>query len=671
MAKLEEKLIEDVNADEKKLNTKVVEAYSDAEDPEMEGKFAQAVVEQINKGLEARERQSYVFNNLTFSDNYVYNQRKAINYSPPRNPDDDREVSMGLIHEKIIGFAAFFLREVYKRRVKCYDDGGNLVRGMGEIYDLAIEHSYRLEDFKKLVALIYWETFSQGFAGVLEEWEVRTVPEYKSFYVENGEKVYVNPDTMDYTYEFLEKLQHEEDGDVQHRRARSRLLDGRSIIFADPEIEDEQDQPWLAIEQEFSHEDAQALYGTLERWDAVPSELENIKTMIGEEKTTLFDSTRLDNPKNKKLLHIWLSKETNRMNLFLNGVMLLPRNTPMSLFHPRMNYPLSLVKGERLTGSIYPRSTPAKTKFNDDFVNWALKMLAQKFEQGVVPPILAKGNYTLTRKMFRGGQVTHGVSRDDFEKADPENKGVTNQEFSFVGMLKDIVESQTLNSTTTGEVSEQATATAISQAQSNQIEKLGYLLDGIVNGFRSMAMRRAETIESKYTIKQKETLVDGKRINVYQNFTVSAGGVDSQVVFDDTIGNEDYPTEDKAGELFERSFQDKKQGFSTRYYLANPTALRQRKYTVDIEIVPERVKDTQLQLIQFFDEMGKVIGLFPNANREEMQEEYLKVTGRPSNLFLPTDQLQENVQPEGYNTGSFGRPIDPTIKSAARQEVNQ
>ena len=470
---------------------------------EEEYKYAQNLIQQINDDLELREKQYLVFNGISYSQAYEYNHKKAINYSPPRNKNDDREVSMGIIHEKIVSFAAIFLKYVFKRRIKCYDNNGKLVKGMGEIYDLAIEFSHRLEQFKKKLALVYWETFAQGNAFVLEDWEVKLKDNPKAFKMaESGGKVLVTPETMDYTYEFLDGLTYEKGEPSQYRRAVSKVLDGRTVIFGNPEIEELQEQPRITLEEEISDADAEQIFGTLKRWKAVPKEHKNIDVMVGE-KATLFDSKRHKDPKKTKIIHRVFDKENNRFNIFINGVMMLPRKTPMTLFYPRGNYPISNIPAERLRGSIYCRSIPAKTKFNADFVDWALKMLANKFEQGIDPAILSHGKYTLTRDMFRGGQVTHGVKREDYEKADPDNQGITQSEFSFVNMLKEIIQTQTINPTTSGELSTNTTATEIATVENNQRDKLGFLLDGLIFGFMDMALRRAETIESKYTIKQK------------------------------------------------------------------------------------------------------------------------------------------------------------------------
>lgn len=639
-----------------------------------EGEYAKTLINQISEDYDLREKGSIVSNGIAYSQAYEYNQRKAINYSPPKNPKDDREVSSGLVHEKIISFIAIFLKYVYKRRIKCYDENGNMIKGMGKIYDLAIEYSQNQELFKKKIALIYWELFTQGNAFVLEDWEVKVVNMPKAYKKGKDGNQLVTPDSMDYTFEFLDGLTYEKGEDVQTRRAVSKVLDGRQIIFGNPEIEEIQDQPRITIEEEITRADAEAIYGTLKRWEHIPKEKTEIDAIIGD-KVTLFDSTRHKNPKDIFLVHRVLDKENNKFNIFLNGIMMLPMDTPLTIFFPRNNYPISNLPAERLRGSIYSRSVPAKTKFNADFIDWVLKKMALKFEQGIEPALLSKGKYTLTRDMFRAGQVTHGVSRDDFEKVDPDNKGVTAPEFNFFNLIKEILESQTVNQTFNGELSSNATATEIATVDSNQQRKLAFLLDGIVNGFMDLALRRAETIESKYTIKQKETIVDGKKINVYQNFSINTDGIENSVVFDDNVGTEGYDEVSKRDELFTKSFKSKKDGSPTEFYLANPKAIRENRYTLEIEIVPELIKDSQLQMIQMFDEFAKIIGIFGSdkqggdVSTAQLKKEYLQVTGRPDELF--TSQLykeleQQSGEAQGYNMGSMGKP---TMKGALQEEA--
>lgn len=628
------------------------DAYGTGDEGAAETLSAQGYITRINDALNVRERNTLISNGIQYSRAYLYNQQKAINYAPPRNPKDDREVSVGMVHEKIIAFVAVFLKYNFRRRIKVYGKDGKAIDNLGEVYDLAIEFSHRMEQFGKRLALIFWEVFTQGNAFVLEDWEVRTMTEQDA-YDADGKKV--DTASMDFTYDTIDKMSFKPGKEIQTRRAVSRLLDGRMVIFGNPEIEEVQDQPFIAVEEEISRTDAEQLYGALKRWAFVPKEAVQID-WITPMNVTLFNTQRLDHPENRVIVHRLFDKPNNRFNILLNGMMMLPRNTPMKLFYPRNNYPLTNIPAERLKGSIYCRSVPAKTKFNADFVDWALKNLALKFEQGVIPAILAKGKYTLSRQIFRAGQVTHGVASTDFTKADPDNKGVTVPDVNFFTMMKEIVEAQTLNPTATGEFDPNASATQIAITDQNQRDKLAFLLDGIAGGFMDMALRRAETIESKYTIKQSEKVVNGVKVNVYQNFTIDMSGVSSSVIFDDAIGDPTYNHEQTQNKLHQEAVKAKKNGKPSETYIANPDDLREGKYELDVEIVPERIKEIDLQMQSMWAEFTSLLNTFGrNVNIEELKSIYLEVRGRPASIFNSADVMKlQQITAQGQ--GAFGTP---------------
>lgn len=627
--------------------------------------FHTAEIQAINDALEKREKESAIFNGVVYSTAYEYNQKKGINYAPPKSKDDS-EISLGLVHEKIVSFVAIFLKYVFKKNIKCYDDYGRMIDGLGEIYEMAIEFSQRVEKFVQKIALIYWETFVQGDAFVLEDWQVHTIT--RQVAIKNG--VEIDPEAMDFTYEFLEGLEYKDGDQVQTRKAVSILLDGRNVILEDPELDSGiQDQDAVTLEEIVHISTAKKIYGTLAMWDKVPKTAEDIKNLVGD-KITLFDSKRLKDPDKYMIVHRRWNKRDNRFNIYLNGVAVLPYLTPFTIFYPRNNYPITQFSAERVSGSAYSRSIPAKTKFNADYADWVLKMLARRFEQDVDPALLVRGKYTLVKDIFDGGKRTHGVTKDMYEKADPDNKGMQQAHFSFLNLLTDIQERQTVNPTSSGELSTNASATEIATVDQNQKDKLGYLLDGLVNGFMDMAMRRAETIESKYTIKQRETVVDGRKINVYQNFTVAMAGVQNVVMFDDELKNDLYDVDGKRAELFEKAFKKRAEGKPSEFYLVNPKALRDGTTIIDIEIKPERVKDSALQLITMREEFDWLLQTFPNVNREEMQKEYQETSGRSDELFIPMElaELKQAGQTEtaGTNMGQFGKP---SIKGALKSEM--
>jgi hypothetical protein len=641
------------------------EALTAYEDDAAQVKYAQKQIDKINKALDAREQFTVVFNGIPYSQAYEYNMKKGINYAPKAGKED-REVSFGIPHEKILSFCSIFLKYVFTLRVRCYSKDMLPIKGMGEVYRLAIEYSRLVENFKKLLAYIYYETFTQGNAFVLEDWEVRTFTDMEAYKGDTKLK----GDDVDFTYEFLDNTKFKEGEKIQTRRAVSRVLDGRQVIFDNPEIEQVEDQPGITLEEELDRDEAEKLYGSLKRWKSVPETAAQITSLSGlKDKQTLFNSNRWSDAKNKVIVHRRWEKPTNRFNIYLNGVMMFDKDTPFTFFYPGNMYPITNVPAERLKGSIYARSVPAKTKFNSDYIDWLLKKMAVKLEQGIDPAIITRGKYTLTRDMFKAGQVTHGVRKEDYDLANPDNKGITQPEFSFISMMKEIIETQTLNPSASGEITD-ATATAISLADAGQRDKLAYLLDGLIGAHMDMAYQRLETIKYKYTQKQRETFVDGKPVSVYQNFTVNLNGTEHNVVFNDAMPTDPTEVQDLQYKLFEQAHQSKKDGAPMEFHIADPLKVRDPEITHIIEVVPERIKDSNLMMISLFDEFGKLLEVFgPEVNREQLKKMYTDATGRPSELFNPPQPQQQPMPEDGagqMDTGSMGKN---NIKGALKNQV--
>jgi hypothetical protein len=649
------------NVSPKECTTSVQDAYGSDEAADVERKYATAQLQHIASDLQLREHNTLISNGIQYSLAYAFNVQKAINYAPPRNPKDDREVSMGMTHEKIMVFMALFLKYSFRRRINVYDQTGKVKQNMGNVYNLAIEYSQRAEGFIKLLWQIYWEVFTQGNAFVFEDWEVRNITEVVA--TKDGTTP-ISDDDVDYTFEFMQDTKFIPGKVIQERKARSRVLDGRSVIWGNPEIEEVQDQPRFTIEDVIGRDDAEQQYGSLKMWTSVPADRKELDGLVGSD-ITLFDAKRFKNADTMVIRHRTFDRVNNRMNLYLNGLKMLPSTTPLTFFYPRGNYPISNVPCERLKGSIYARSIPAKTKFNADYIDFMLKMLTQKFEQGVVPALLGKGKYTLSRDIFRAGNVTHGITPEDYTKADPLNTGVTTQEFSFFNLIKEIITDQTFNVTSLDNVSAEASATAWTLADQNQRDQLANMLDGISNGFMDITARRAETIESKYTIKQKETYVDGKKVNVYQNFTINMDGVDNEVVFDDTLGDPTYDHTQMRSNLHQQSHQARKNGKVAKFYIVNPTDLRKGDDVLDIQIVPQRIKETDLQVQALMTELDALIATFgANVNIDEAKTLYVQVSGRSPSIFNSQQVMQLQQIEQAGNQQTFGAPQNPVALQA-------
>ena len=148
----------------------------------------------------------------------------------------------------------------------------------------------------------------------------------------------------------------------------------------------------------------------------------------------------------------------------------------------------------------------------------------------------------------------------------------------------------------------------------------------------------------------------GKTIPVYQNFTVSLGGTEHQVVFDENVGQPTFDEEAKKDELFEKSFKDKQRGRDREYHMVNPHLIRKRKFSFDVELVPERRKDTYLQIVELKEEADFLLGIWgEQIDKDVLKKEYINVTGRPDKLFIPADLIAK-PEAEEAEMSPQGRP---------------
>lgn len=607
-----------------------------------------------------RESPNPIFNNLSYSESYDQNLKRAINLSEKRKKGEEREISMGLIPEKIFGFVSIMLGYVMKRDFTIYQNDGTKIKGLGEFYNLAVEHTQRLEHLKeKKLAVWFQELYTQGDAFILEEWIVNTDTP-KEAYDKDGVKVDLSK--LDHTYEVFEKFEYKEGKQVQTRKAEATRLDGRKVILFDLTENDIQKQPKIVIEDRISLEEGESLYGTLERFKQVPKGRTTFTNQDnGGVENTIFSTDRLDMDK-FYIRHRYFSKQDNQYNTFINGVNMLPMDTPLSLPYPRMNYPIIQLTSERVAGSAYSRSIPAKTKFNADFLDWAMKMMAQKVEQSNKPAILVSSKFTVPANMFDAGQRTEGITNNDYSKADPDNNGITSSDINFTQMMKETIEAQTLNKTSSGQASGSTSATEIGIADQAQNTRLGPFLDALVMGIMDLSLRRAETVESKFTMQKETTVVDGETIPMYQNFSINFGGVENLVDFRPEISS---LTEEEADTLendlhIKETALKEKDGEQSRIHLVDPEQIRKADYSINCVIKPEQKKETILQMIQLQNEITFLTSTFPNVDMKELQKEYSETSGRSDKLFLPSELVEQtNNQEEGgkpINTGSLGAP---------------
>jgi len=632
--------------------------------------FSEKILNQIQQGINERETPSPLWNYLSYSEQYEENLKRALNAVKPKKKNDGKpDVDTGLVAEKVFNFISIYQNQEVNENIRIYEPSGEEKEHIGEFFKLAVRHTQETEKFKKqILPFIYFTMVSQGDAFVWDDWYVETL-DTKDIYDENGKKI--DFAKLDHTFETYEKLKYKKGKKIQNRYAKTRLLDGRTIIFGDISQPLVQEQPWIALEFVISNQKAEAVFGSLENFKKLKKDLKENNFNNGNSKnfatiktefSDLFNRTRkkeeAGNESEEFIIHYYFNKADNLFNIFVNGVPMFNIETPLNLVQPRMNYPIIRFGTERISSSIYSRSIPAKAKFNADYLDKILMILAKKFEKSYKPPINAKNKYKVRPDLLDAGKVNTGITSEDYEFADPNFQGISNSDITMVNMLKEILEGMTLNKTTSGEVSGQTTATEVSMAQRNQLQKLIIYFESLEAGFEDLISRRIETIESKFTKQQDWTIVDGKKVSVYKNFSVSLGGSEHYVAFLDSLKEIDpEKQEDLENDIFMLEAQH-----NIRYHLINPDYIRKAKYEIIVEVKLEPKISSIMESAQLREEITWLKQVFPNVNNKLLEEEYIKATDRSEDLFLPQEIMAgagQEQQPQGAGTGE--KQMKPTV----------
>ena len=107
--------------------------------------------------------------------------------------------------------------------------------------------------------------------------------------------------------------------------------------------------------------------------------------------------------------------------------------------------------------------------------------------------------------------------------------------------------------------------------------------------------------------------------------------------------------------------------------MANPNHIREGRYIIDMEIKPERLKESGLQMIEMFGEFDKIVELFGRDNQggtvkmEELQKEYLQTSGRPDELF--TSKIYQQLEEKSGEDleGMANQNMKPTVRATQLQ----
>lgn len=437
---------------------------------------------------EQRDQVRMEFDDLTYEKDYILNQKAAIAYLRPKKNDDEVRIVTGTTEKKLEVLSNEIMAMNLQPEAVAYDGDDNEIANLGQdMMDIV----KRTNDMERD------EDFWQHYLAEL-------LSQRAAFFEDVVETV--------------------KQGGKTCTRIRKKLISGLRIYLGDiniPAYNFQQDQPYIVKYTRMSYDQANSLLSGFERWKYVKAGTSSDQMDPYQYRLNILE-------KNEVEIVELMDPISNEYEVAINGIPMFsePTELPYEVL-PDRRFNISMVTIKTTaTDFAYGKPPVASAKTLQALNDETLRNLVRKFRQAIEPPLGVKGKsgYVYSKDIWESGAVTQGVSADDFSILNPENKGITQSEFS----LFNLIEAKTneflgANNLSAG-IAEQGeqTATEIQALQRNAVRNLGHIVAAFIRAKRDATyLRMYNVIENaSEPIKGQFNALTGQIDNIYARYTV-------------------------------------------------------------------------------------------------------------------------------------------------------
>lgn len=606
-----------------------------------------------------RETPHPEFDDMTYSQYYDTNKRADLSYIPPKKNKQDKRIVTGYTREKDTTLLSALLGYNFQPDITVYNTSELIIAELGNNMEDVVKKTREVEDWNTKRSLIYRELISQGDVFVEEIWECKYIPEYLKSEWKPGQPI-------------NEAKFEKEVKPRKLERAAVKLHQGKNVYLGNFWGDDYNQQDIVFTYEIIPREVAKSIYGTWDRWDSVPEQVDNI-TILSDMTTTYQTWSMTSVAKGWVGVCKIQQKFKNHYQIMLNGVTMLPYNFPLSAISPDGEYTIKHAGLERIPGCAYSKGQPAKTKVDQAVHDEFLRLMILREQQAGAPPMGYRGKRVLSSDIYTPGKINNNMREGDLFPILPQTTQLNTADFSMYQLIKQMMEDKTINATFSGEAPDkQATLGQLQQEKQQQLIKLGINFDAVKNLERTLVWARIGNIIMNYA-KPTGTQVspDGKVLeNVYRTFSIETtlsngqAGI-KQFEFTDkafpTI-REQQKEQDMLGDYYGKPVQ--------KVYFNGPAFINLLKYRWIVSIVATQEDSDDIERQQFVNYVREAKEIFgpDSVNDGYAKEKYaIKIKEDPTKFFVPQEQLEQARMQAGQVDAS-GKPLAHTpVKSPQTQ----
>jgi hypothetical protein len=491
-------------------------------------------------------------------------------------------------------------------------------------------------------------------------------------------------------------------GKVQFRTLE---IDPKMVIVGDLKAMSLDKQPFMAIGRVLSEGEARSLFGAWDRWSYVPLRKGQLTFNAAAGDADFFSYYRdnyaiSDSTSEGEVEIVYFMRSLpygNELAIYANGVALTPikenghdpvqnrykvSGFPLTSISASGEYPLVDWQFERIPNFFYSKGNPAKTKFDQDILDFWFRFILKKAVRSINPTLGNRSGQVISKKDLETGNIISNLRKDDlFSILPPELiQGVTTGEVSVMQMLKKEIEEKTSSAESDGQtVNQYQTATQFSANQKAQLLKLGALIDGIVRGeTRRADLRLRNSIIPYWMTKDnkdpKKQTIGETVVDIYDTFTVGKEGRDGK--YDSVVKVGSFDQINPFEIMGEEDKEEKRSGKRNKFTYLDPDKIDFVRTLFYIETKPRERDNNAMQQMLLSQDVATAKNLFgPDATNDESLKTKFAQVRKDSyeDWFSDANDVTENQlmtamggagQAVG-NTGSGEQPMQGGMNPAS------
>lgn len=615
--------------------------------------YRSELITMCSQARDDRESPHPEFDDMTYSQYYDTNKKADMSYITPKKNKVDKRIVTGYTREKDNTLLSALLSYNFQPDITVYDDTEMLVSNLGNHFEDMVKKSREIEQYSIIRPLMYRELIAQGDVFVEEIWQCIYFPDTKN---ENNWK----PGDKIAKASFENAVRPR-----KLERASIKLHQGKNVYVGSFFQDDYSKQELIFTYELLPREVAQKIYGSWDRWNSVPDEVDNTVIIMDQGQTYYDWNLTRTNKKNVGILKIQLPFR-NRYMIMINGVMMLPIEFPLTEISPDGETTIKHQVLEGINGCAYGKGQPAKTKVDQAVHDEFLRLMILREEQAGAPPMGSRGKRVLSPNIYNPGKITNNMKEGDLFPILPNGNALTTADFSMYQLIKTAMDEKTMNATFSGdEGTQQKTATQIVQDKQQQLLKLGLNFDSVKNLEKNLVWARIGNIIKNYArpVEKKANIESETIEELYRQFSMETTLPDGKKgikIFKFT--DKEFPKmrdqmkeEDKLTEDYGKPVQ--------QVYFNAIEFMKYLKYRWIVNIVPTQETTDQMQGEIFKAHVRDAQALFgaESLNYEYAKERYaINIKEDPSRFFIDDggasimNMIANNSEMVGSPKGNVG-----------------